>query len=103
MSKPAPGALETVRSFLNTLDVEDGVDSLATPAELAAWLAEQGLTAEAADRAAPGPRPAAAPRAMELRGALRPLRLAHHAQPLPEGAAATLDATARRARLTVRF
>jgi predicted RNA-binding Zn ribbon-like protein len=64
-------------------------------------LSEQGL---AGDAAAP-PRATAADlrRAIELREALRAQLLAHHEQPLPAEAAATLDAAARRARLTVRF
>ena len=105
MSNPAPGSLETVRSFVNTFDNDDGVESLGTPAELAAWLAEQGLTAEGDDSDVPIPRATAADlrRAIELREALRAHLLAHHDQPLPDEAAATLDAAARRARLTVRF
>jgi len=102
MSNPAPGSLETVRSFVNTLDVDEGTDRLGTPAELAAWLAEQGLTG-AGDVA---PRAAAAAdlrHAIELREALRAHLLAHHDQPLRADANATLDAAARRARLTVRF
>jgi len=101
VSNPAPGALETVRSFVNTLDIDDGIDSLAGPAELAAWLAEQDLAGEGAQEL----RATAADlrRAIELREALRAHLLAHHDQPLPDGAAQTLDAAARRARLTVRF
>ncbi len=100
MSNPAPGSLETVRSFVNTLDVDDGVELLGTPAELTAWLTDQGLGGEAA-----APRATAADlrRAIALREALRAHLLAHHDQPLPAEAAATLDAAARRARLTVRF
>ncbi|MFI7444024.1 CGNR zinc finger domain-containing protein [Nonomuraea indica] len=35
---------ETVRDFLNTYDVEADADELASPAELAVWLREHGLT-----------------------------------------------------------
>ena len=38
----APGPLERVRSFVNTLDVEDGVDSLAAVEDLQTWLGSQG-------------------------------------------------------------
>ena len=48
MSNPAPGSLETVRAFVNTRDVDDGTDLLTGPAELAHWLAEQGLAEEGA-------------------------------------------------------
>jgi predicted RNA-binding Zn ribbon-like protein len=101
MSNPAPGSLEIVRSFVNTLDIDDGIERLATPAELAAWLGEQGLTGDEA--ATPRATAADLRRAIELREALRAHLLAHHDQPLPADAAATLDAAARRARLTVRF
>ena len=40
---PAPGKLELVRSFLNTLDVQKGRDVLATPAGLVEWLREHDL------------------------------------------------------------
>ncbi|MEA2143428.1 MAG: hypothetical protein QOI64_1858 [Solirubrobacteraceae bacterium] len=102
MSNPAPGSLETVRAFVNTWDIDDGIEQLEAPAALAQWLAEQGLTGgDGATR----PRATAADlrRAIELREALRAHLLAHHDQPLPDDAAATLDAAARRARLTVRF
>jgi len=102
MSNPAPGSLETVRAFVNTLDVDDAVELLDTPAALAAWLGEQGL---AGGDGASGTRATQADlrRAIELREALRAHLLAHHDQPLADGAAATLDAAARRARLTLRF
>ncbi|HEV2777207.1 MAG TPA: CGNR zinc finger domain-containing protein [Solirubrobacteraceae bacterium] len=101
MINPAPGSLETVRAFVNTLDIEDGIEWLTGPAELANWLAEQGL----ADEGAEDLRASAADvrRATELREALRAHLLAHHDQPLPADATATLDVAARRARLTLRF
>ena len=39
--QPAPGDLEAVRAFVNTLDVEDGVDQLDTPDALREWLSAQ--------------------------------------------------------------
>ena len=39
----APAHLELVREFVNTLDVEDDIDTLATPAEALAWLQAHGL------------------------------------------------------------
>ncbi|MGN6679789.1 MAG: CGNR zinc finger domain-containing protein [Streptosporangiaceae bacterium] len=41
---PAPGRLELVRAFVNTLDIEAGTDELGSPAALTAWLAERELT-----------------------------------------------------------
>ena len=39
----APGRLEVVRRFVNTQDIEDGIEELATPAAVRAWLRGQGL------------------------------------------------------------
>lgn len=38
----APGDLELVRRFINTLDIEAQSDALASPSEAIAWLREQG-------------------------------------------------------------
>jgi predicted RNA-binding Zn ribbon-like protein len=46
---PAPGRLELVREFLNTLDVDRGTDALATPAGLTAWLRAAELLDPKAD------------------------------------------------------
>ena len=77
---PRPAPLETVRAFVNTLDIDDGIELLAAPAELAAWLAEQDLLGGGARTL----RATAADlrRAIELREALRAHLLAHHDQPL---------------------
>jgi len=40
---PAPGRLELVRTFLNSVDLESGEDDFATPELLTAWLAERAL------------------------------------------------------------
>jgi predicted RNA-binding Zn ribbon-like protein len=39
----APDRLDLVRRFVNTRDVEDGIEELATPAAARAWLREYGL------------------------------------------------------------
>jgi len=39
----APGALDTIRLFVNTRNIESGEDRLATPSDLATWLTERGL------------------------------------------------------------
>ncbi len=100
MSNPAPGALEIVRSFVNTLDVEDGTDALAEPASASRWFAAQGLLGDAASVRASA---ADVRHAIELRDALRAHLDAHHGEPLNPAAAAVLDATAHRSRLTARF
>jgi predicted RNA-binding Zn ribbon-like protein len=100
MSNPAPGALETVRAFVNTLDIDDGIEQLARPADLGRWLAEHDLLGGAASV-----RPTAEDlrHATQLREALRAHLLAHHGQPLDPADVAVLDAAAGRGRLTLRF
>ncbi|MGH3091418.1 MAG: ABATE domain-containing protein, partial [Gaiellaceae bacterium] len=39
----APGELELVRVFVNTLEVDEAVDELSSPAALTGWLRAQGL------------------------------------------------------------
>jgi predicted RNA-binding Zn ribbon-like protein len=92
----APGELELVRSFVNSCDIEDGVEKLATPALLGEWLTEHGLPAgdlNEGDRR----------RVIELREALRALLLANSGEPLDRSAIETLNRTAEDARLKVRF
>src|SRR4051794_3865881 len=45
-TKPAPGELEVLRSFVNTYDLEDDTDDIATPEGLRDWLAARGLIAK---------------------------------------------------------
>jgi predicted RNA-binding Zn ribbon-like protein len=96
-TQAAPGELELVRAFVNTLDVEDGIESLAGPEELAAWLRGHGLmrgsTATRADVVG----------AQRVREALRALMLANNGVSVRKEAAVTLDRAARRAGIGVRF
>src|SRR5262245_64684854 len=39
----APGGLETVRRFINTLDIEAGTDAIDSPATLRRWLMDAEL------------------------------------------------------------
>ncbi|RPI32638.1 MAG: zf-CGNR multi-domain protein [Actinomycetota bacterium] len=93
----APGDLELVRAFVNTIDLESGVDAVARPDTLAAWLRERdlldpGASLEAADVA----------RAAEFREALRELLLATNERaPAPLGALAIVNTAGRRGRLAV--
>ena len=97
----APGDLELVRAFVNTLDIERGTDALATPAELGAWLSDAGLEPDPAGRQ---PSAAELARAVRVRKALRAILLAHNdASAEPSGAWRALDAAAARAHLQVRF
>jgi len=94
----APGALELVRAFVNTLDVEGGADELVTPAGLAAWLTARGLLEEGV-RAGQ----AEQERAVAVRAALRTLLVANNGGTLEPGAAIVLDAAASRAGVALRF
>ena len=99
MSQPAPGALEAVRAFVNSVDLEDEEDQRADPRALTAWLREHALL----DRVGRTPTAADLRRAIELREALRAQLRAHHGEPEDPDSASVLDATAVRARLTLRF
>jgi predicted RNA-binding Zn ribbon-like protein len=93
----APGELELVRQFVNTNDVDDGIEHLASPAQLRDWLSEHGLDAPA-DL---GSRDV--DRAIELREALRALLLANSGEPLERDALSNLNDSAARIKLLVRF
>ncbi len=101
MTNPAPGALETVRGFVNSRDVDEDVERLATPAALAGWLDEHALGGAGEDLSAATE--ADLRRAIALREALRAHLAANHGAPLAGEAVATLDAAAARARLQLRF
>jgi predicted RNA-binding Zn ribbon-like protein len=95
----APGALELVRAFVNTAELEHQRDALASGAALARWLVEQGLGRQGL-RASHGD----LDRALELREALRAILLGHSdGSPAPSWAWQTLDQAACRARLRLRF
>ncbi len=96
-TQTAPGDLERVRDFVNTLDVESGDDALSSPDALRAWLEDQGLApgrgASRADLVA----------ARRLREALRALLLENNGLSVRKEAALTLNRTAARAHLGLRF
>ncbi|MFG6403903.1 CGNR zinc finger domain-containing protein [Microbacterium sp. P04] len=93
---PAPGELEFVRAFVNTLDIEAGTDVLADAEEWRVWAAGQSLEASADA--------AQLSEARELREALRAALIANHDRaPLPPETIAALDRAADRARPAVRF
>jgi predicted RNA-binding Zn ribbon-like protein len=73
--RDAPGRLEAVRAFVNTLDIDAGTDALASPSDLAEHLVAWGLLAP--DRCL-GESDLRA--AIELRESLRTLLLAHNGQ-----------------------
>jgi predicted RNA-binding Zn ribbon-like protein len=93
----APGSLELVREFVNTLDVEEGVDTLSSPRALGAWLRARSLLREG-----PVTRPDLA-RARKVREALRALLAANNGLSVRKEAALALSRAARRADLRLRF
>jgi len=95
---PAPWPLRGVQLFANTLDIENGVDELVTPADAVAALVragvvEGGVQASEADLRT----------ALEVREALRAVLLANNGGPVLADAHATLEAAARAGHLGVRF
>jgi predicted RNA-binding Zn ribbon-like protein len=94
----APGRLELVQGFVNTVDLEGGSDALATPAELSSWLVDRELLD-------PGERLGEADlrRAVEVREGLRTLMQGNAGHPVPPQVVESLNAAARNARLVVRF
>jgi predicted RNA-binding Zn ribbon-like protein len=84
---PAPGDLEIVQRFVNTLDIESGTDELDSPAGLSNWLAGSGLvTPPPGGPVRPGDvavSPALRSRAVALREALRGVLSSH--VPAPGG------------------
>ncbi len=68
----APDALETVRRFANSIDIETGEEELSSPAALAEWLRDHALCERA-----PRLKREDLERALELREALRAALLAN--------------------------
>lgn len=84
-------------AFVNTRDIDDDIDRLATPRQLAGWMRERGLLDADA-----GLGPAELRQAIELREALRETLLEHNGSSAGAGARA-LERVAERGRLSVRF
>jgi predicted RNA-binding Zn ribbon-like protein len=96
-TQEAPGPLELVRGFVNTLDIEGGIDELSSPRALAAWLRGRGLLREGT-----ATRPDVA-RARKVREALRALLAANNGVSVRKEAALELSRAARRADMRLRF
>ena len=93
----APGDLELVRDFVNSLDTLPGTDKFADPAGLAIWLADQRLVP-----LSPVLTDKDLARAKKLREALRAFLLANAGFPLTTETAAAFDDAAGPARLRAR-
>jgi predicted RNA-binding Zn ribbon-like protein len=94
---PAPGALRPIQAFVNTLDIENGIEELASPVALAEVLVRTGL-------AEPGLRPTDADlrAALDVREALRSLLLANNGVAVEAEALAPLERAARAGQLAAR-
>jgi predicted RNA-binding Zn ribbon-like protein len=97
-TQEAPGDLELVRAFVNTLDIEDGVDELADPSALERWFRTHGLL-----RGRPGVGDEELLAARRLREAIRTLLLGNNGVSVRKEAALVLSRTARQAALAPVF
>jgi predicted RNA-binding Zn ribbon-like protein len=93
----APGDLELVRDFVNTLDVLPGTDEIEDPPSLASWLVDHRLVP-----VAPALTDEDLTRTRSLREALRALLLANAGFPLAPETAGAFDDAAASARLRAR-
>jgi predicted RNA-binding Zn ribbon-like protein len=91
--------LDLIRDFVNTVDLETGVDSIATADELAAWLSDNHLVDDLVE-----PSKAELAETLAVREAIRELLLEHNGCDCDTTAASTiLEDAGRRAKLAVRF
>ena len=97
--KPAPGELELLQAFINTLEPDEDIEDFADPASLERWLVHYELMSA----------PHAALTAADLehvrtfREALRAVLIAKNGGPDAAAAADTLNGAAERAELIVHF
>ncbi len=97
-SKEAPGELAVVRAFVNSRDVDKGLDELIDPAALSTWLTTHGLLDTGVEAG-----PADLRRAIALREGLRAMLLSNNdGRDVPPRATAALNDVAGRARLRLR-
>jgi len=94
----APGELELVRQFVNTLDVEEGTDELDGPYSLLGWLSGMGLLDDEAIADEEELK-----RALALREGIRSLLLANNGEGIEPADLRELDRVAGSVCLRVRF
>jgi predicted RNA-binding Zn ribbon-like protein len=81
-----PVEVALVRSFVNTLDVDEGIDELTGPVALASWLRKAGLVTKGTPASGRDLQ-----LALRLRSAMRAELLGHHDEPVDPAVAAALD------------
>lgn len=97
-SNRAPGELEHVRAFVNTLDVENATDDIAAAPDLAAFLEARGLVPQGADVT-----PQDVALARDIREALRELMGQNAGHPMDPAALRTLDRAVASCELAPKF
>jgi predicted RNA-binding Zn ribbon-like protein len=91
--------IDLIRDYVNTLDFETGIDTIASPDELATWFSEQGLVDDFLE-----PSDEEVADALAVREGIRELLLAHNGVDADAGGASkTLEEAGRKAQLGVRF
>jgi predicted RNA-binding Zn ribbon-like protein len=95
--KQAPGRLDLIQQFVNSVDFHTGEEELSSPQVLRTWLAERDLMG-AGDAVTEGD----LRRAIDVREGLRALLLANNGAELDRPAVERLDHAASRAGLRVR-
>jgi predicted RNA-binding Zn ribbon-like protein len=91
--------LDLVRDYVNTFDFETGIDTIATPDELAMWFSEQGLVDDLVE-----PTEQEVADAQAVREAIRALLLVNNGvEADADEASQTLEEAGRKAHLGVRF
>jgi predicted RNA-binding Zn ribbon-like protein len=98
-SKPAPGELAYVQSFVNTRNVETDSEALQTPEQLGGWLTAVGLLPEGAGRLCA----ADLDRAVAFREALRAVLLGNAGMEVDPGASALVEHESQTAPAALRF
>ena len=91
----APEPLRVVQQFLNTVDLENGHEWLAVPADLEHWVREHGFSVTATVSGGD------LRRALDVREGLRALARANVGDPIPPAAVATLEEAFRAANVTL--
>jgi predicted RNA-binding Zn ribbon-like protein len=91
--------LDLIRDYVNTLDLETGIDRISSPDDLGMWFSEQGLVDDLVE-----PTDQEHADALAVREAIRELLLANNGGAADaEAASRTLEEAGREARLAVRF
>ena len=96
--RAAPGELELVRAFVNTLDIDQGTEELASPAGLRRWLVANHLASRHVEVGDVEIR-----RAVALREAFRAMLLSNNGGPPDPHALDVMNAEAARTRPVIRF